>query len=134
RPEGPVEELRDGRREVSEAQREGRRLPALTRRLLSEGEQALPDRRFHPDRTLRVPTREGVSTHEQQLKDEHGEAKAVVFRRSQDTLEALALELRRGEQGSPDPTRIGAPEVRDLEGVAVDEPHGRLLRDDDVTL
>ena len=103
--EGPLQELGNERRDVTQAQREGRGLPALPRRLHAEGEDPLPDRRLHGNGALGVPAREGVPAHEQELEDEDGEAEAVVILGAHDAVEPLALEPGGVKRGTP--TRHG---------------------------
>ena len=101
-----------------------------------EGEALLGDRfldgHFAPAEEL---AREGVTTHEQKVKDEDSESKVIVIWRSDDFPEFLVLQFRGSVQRDADFARINFSVCGDLKAIAIDKAHdGRFRRDANVAL
>ena len=89
------------------------------------------------DRTVtrsprRQDARERVLAHEEQLKDDHRQAEAVVFGQAVDLGEITVLQLGRLIIGHADIAAEDPPVDRKLKAVAIDETRGRVAADDDV--
>ena len=76
----------------------------------------------------------GMATHEQHQEDHHGEAEIVVALAAHDSGQRLVLQFRRREGRHADIARMNALAVADLEAVAIDQPHPRVLRDQDAAM
>jgi hypothetical protein len=78
--------------------------------------------------------REWVAAHEQDLEQEHGEAKGVVISRAQNPTQIVTLELRRDMGFNPHAAIECAPSVSNLETIAVDQGNGRPIRNQAVAV
>ena len=73
-----------------------------------------------------VDSRVGVPADEQQLKDQHREAEAVVVLGADDAAEGLVLQFRRRVVGDADVAEVVFAVGADLERVAIDHRHHRI--------
>ena len=78
-----------------------------------------------------VAAGKGMATHEQDQEDHHRQAEIVVVLAPDHAGQRAVLQLRRGEDRHPDIAREASAPGRDLEKIAIDQPHPRIGADQD---